>query len=248
MTGFECPSSSLERLTGQCSGIALLGTLDALVLGNQLGLAEDGITAQPNEVGLFVSWGATGSIEGNTASGNILAGAWVESDAATPVDVLFAGNRLGVDAGGTRADPQRRRHRDRGSGRALGQAGGLAANLISGNAESGVNVLSGPVTIANNIIGLDATGQTAIPNGTAGILVQDPGESPWVTVGGIAPGERNVIAGNGGPGVWVATYGPEDPVSDPRRRDPRQPRAGHRPDAASQLLDAAWRRDAQRHL
>ena len=50
--------------------------------------------------------------------------------------------------------------------------------------------------IAGNFIGTDASGTTAVPNGT-GIF----GTSPGNTIGGITPADRNLISGNTGNGI-----------------------------------------------
>ena len=80
-------------------------------------------------------------------------------------------------------------------------------NVISGNGpdnpESGYYGvrISGATSTGNrvlgNYIGTDASGAVALPNSTAGVLIQG---APGNLVGGDTPGARNVIAGNGGPG------------------------------------------------
>ena len=86
------------------------------------------------------------------------------------------------------------------------QVGGVQPwqrNLLSGNA-CGV-MASGPAIIEGNLIGTDASGTIAIPNGTAGnwpgVII---GARQDVRVGGIDPAARNVISGNQpwGIGIW----------------------------------------------
>lgn len=71
-----------------------------------------------------------------------------------------------------------------------------AGNLISGNASVGI-VLSDPGTdgtvIQGNRIGVDATGSVALPNHSDGIYISG---SQLTTIGGTAPGARNIISGN----------------------------------------------------
>jgi hypothetical protein len=64
-------------------------------------------------------------------------------------------------------------------------------NLISGNGESGVNVLGSHNTVSGNYIGTDANG--AEPSGNDnGVSVS----GSYNVIGGDAPGERNLISGN----------------------------------------------------
>ncbi len=80
-----------------------------------------------------------------------------------------------------------------------------AGNVISGNSSlggisnDGIFIVNRPgdLTIQGNLIGLDATGTTALPNGVSGIHFQDatPGSSALL-IGGTAFGARNVIFNN----------------------------------------------------
>ena len=78
-------------------------------------------------------------------------------------------------------------------------------NVISGNSSlgginnDGIFIVNRPgdLTIQGNLIGLDATGTTALPNGVSGINFQDPVPgSSTLLVGGTASGARNVIFNN----------------------------------------------------
>lgn len=76
---------------------------------------------------------------------------------------------------------------------------GEPPNVISGNRLHGIhlNRLSSKNTIANNFIGLDPTGQTAVPNAMHGILVQGADN----LFGDFGTGPDNYIAGNGASGM-----------------------------------------------
>ncbi|MEJ2861551.1 hypothetical protein [Actinomycetospora flava] len=69
---------------------------------------------------------------------------------------------------------------------------GFTGTVATGNG-AGVKVESDGNTIAGNVLGLDADGETAAPNRTAGVLVTGQGN----TVGGGAAADRNVVSGNG---------------------------------------------------
>jgi hypothetical protein len=97
------------------------------------------------------------------------------------------------------------------------QVGGLLPwqrNLLSGNGGAGV-LTGGSATIAGNLIGTDASGTQAIPNGVAsnwgGIII---GTRSNVHIGGAETAARNVISGNRavGIGIW-ASFGTGAPIS-----------------------------------
>jgi hypothetical protein len=114
------------------------------------------------------------------------------------------GNRIqgcyiGLDAAGTTA---------LGNAAGIGMFGAATRNLIGGTAAAERNVISGNGTpgisdsaggnrIINNYIGLNAAGDAALGNLWNGIYVAAPDD----TIGGKSSSERNVISGNGYPGV-----------------------------------------------
>lgn len=93
------------------------------------------------------------------------------------------------------------------SGFTAAQVGGTLPwqrNLLSGNGGAGV-LANGPATIEGNLIGTDASGTLAIPNGVGanwgGIIL---GSRAGVHIGGADAAARNVISGNQplGIGLW----------------------------------------------
>ncbi len=87
-----------------------------------------------------------------------------------------------------------------------GNTGGLLIrrNVVSGNAQVGMTIGSGGDTlyggvVQGNWIGTDVTGTLDLGNPFAGVEIQGRN----VAVGGVGPGEANVIAFNGGAGVLV---------------------------------------------
>ena len=87
---------------------------------------------------------------------------------------------------------------------------GAAGNLIEGNLSSGnegQGILLGDPgsaynSVVGNIVGLDATGTTALENAMDGIYV---GHSPpgFNRVGGTLSEDRNIVSGNRGAGILV---------------------------------------------
>lgn len=83
----------------------------------------------------------------------------------------------------------------------IGGASATARNLISANANSGILIQGATTasnTIANNWIGTDATGQAALPNAFAGVMISAGASSN--TVGGA--GRGNLISGNNS-GIYI---------------------------------------------
>jgi CSLREA domain-containing protein len=123
----------------------------------------------------------------------------------------IVGNFIGTDAGGSYFAPA---IADSGNGVELSQGasrnriGGTSPadrNVISGNAKNGVASFNGGSDknlIIGNLIGLAPAGDRKLPNFSHGIDVN--ANSANNQIGGSSPGERNVIAGNGGEGVEVS--------------------------------------------
>ena len=88
----------------------------------------------------------------------------------------------------------------------VGGAG--VGNVISGNGGVGVDLANAGTTsnvIKGNLIGLNAAGTAAVPNGGGGIRLD--GGTANNTIGGAAAADRNFISGNSGPGVGLYNPG-----------------------------------------
>jgi CSLREA domain-containing protein len=110
---------------------------------------------------------------------------------------VVRGNYLGLNAAGTAGIGG-------GAGLWLGKSTNttVGGNVISGNTGNGIQVdinATGAV-IRGNYFGTNAAGTAAVPNG-AGLQVYGPG----TVIGGTAPGEGNVVAGNTGDGIRLQT-------------------------------------------
>jgi hypothetical protein len=130
-------------------------------------------------------------IDGTNAVGNVVSGCYV-----------------GVNASGTAAVTNSLSPITISNGARSNTVGGTtvaARNVISGSFYQGL-VIRDPGTknnvVQGNYIGLNATGTAQLSNRWSGVAISSGAQSN--TVGGLATGARNIIAGNGNQGVLVA--------------------------------------------
>jgi CSLREA domain-containing protein len=216
-------------VTGARIGISVEGSSHFKVINTWLGVGLDG-SLEGNATGVFVGPGSNRSHIGSegVATGNVFAGNTEEGlDILGAREVAVLGNFFGVKPDGTTvaANGKDIEVSSIGAFEAAGTTIGtrvnpLAAatpvcdggcNLISGATSSGIDLEgdgafeeapASATTIAGNYIGLDATGNAAIPNASAGIHV---GRAAQTVIGGPKSGEANRI--NGGSAGVLA--GPE---------------------------------------
>ncbi len=196
-------SGNVSALVGTgFPAVYLVGSSNALIAGNIIGLAADGVTALTNDYGISVSGGSANTIGGTTSaahnvvSGSRFSGISLYNNASAN---LVIGNFVGTDASGML---------DRGnsfngiilkngaSNNTIGGTDPGAGNLISGNDGDGAQ-LNGATTTDNlvqgNLIGTDISGISPIGNSGAGVNIIS---APANTIGGPVAGARNVISGN----------------------------------------------------
>jgi titin len=189
-----------------------------LVQGNMVGTNASGTAAVGNiSVGIWVQDGAGNSIGGtalgarNLVSGNTSAGVLIaEVNAVPTTGNLVQGNFIGTNESGSSAVPNSL------SGVIIGAneniVGGIesARNIISGNGENGVfivtrgNQMLPPAEgnqVLNNYIGTDVTGSVALGNGFNGVTVQDSRNN---VIGGADDGAGNLISANTFNGIVVS--------------------------------------------
>jgi hypothetical protein len=150
-------------------------------------------------IGGFVADGI--SIECSAGgTGHVVEGCFVGTDATGTVARPNGGNAVSIAAA---------------SGNRVGGTAPAARNVLSSNGRGGVGIGTGGTgqpsvnnVIQGNLIGTDATGTVAMPNGTAfpgqlGGVVLSPnqGSMAGTLVGGTTPAARNVISGNVGAGI-----------------------------------------------
>src|SRR5262249_26459646 len=89
------------------------------------------------------------------------------------------------------------------SGNTVGGTSAAARNLISGNADAGINFGALPGednnVIQGNLIGTNAAGTAAVANGTGVAILED--RTSNATIGGSVAGSGNVISGNTTQGI-----------------------------------------------
>jgi len=193
-------------------GVAISASPNAVVAslnvveGNLIGTNAGGTAALANvENGVVINAGATNNTIGGTVTGdrNVISG----NDGAGVAfaggsDNTIAGNYIGTNAAGNGAlgNGDDGIRFDDGTNNTIGGTLTGSFNLISGNSNDGIYVHGSVGTeIAGNQIGTDASGQTAIGNGT-GIFL-DNGTS--TSIGGTSAGAGNVISGNVNAGIEV---------------------------------------------
>jgi titin len=172
-------------------GLEMRGRLNRVV-GNRIGTDAAGTQALGNRWGVYFLSGTVGqdTIGGTTpADRNLISGNGIGVYLGGQSD-LIEGNYIGTDLTGTLA---------LGNGSGVYTAGGASGNTIGGTAAGAGNVIAGNVDgldfyggglVEGNLIGLNAAGTAALPNGT-GVYVPSA-----ATIGGSVPGAGNVISGN----------------------------------------------------
>lgn len=165
-----------------------------VALGNVNGVVVDGVS------GVNIGGQATGTGAGNLISGNKLNGILIVNGASY---IEVERNYIGTSAGGSSA---------------LGNGTGISIkdssnsfvhdNLISGNVGVGVAIGGSSATLNGlewNVIGTDHSRTAALGNGSHGVLIEGASNN---YIGGfnLAAGSfSNLIAFNGGAGVFIAS-------------------------------------------
>lgn len=184
--------------------------INNVISSNYIGTDVTGLAALPNtDDGVQIDHAVDNVVGGNTPgernliSGNGDDGVQILNQADQ--GNVVSGNYIGVDATGTTALPNGDDGVDllASEGNLIGGTMPGERNIISGNSEDGIliSVSHAPANIVTgNYIGVDVTGEMAMPNQQAGINISDTSASQ---VGGDTAAERNVISGNGDVGVRI---------------------------------------------
>ena len=204
-------------------GISLknAGTSGVTVEGNDIGTDPSGTVAMANGIGVSIAGAMANTIGGlvavarNVISGNTTDGIQITSSPPGPAIGPAAslnvveGNYIGTNAAGNGVLAN--------GGDGVNINGGATSNTIGGDVAAAQNVISGNTTagvaiaglgtsretVAGNLIGTDASGQTALANGIGVSIVGTTGN----TIGGLVSAARNVISGNAADGVVISGGG-----------------------------------------
>lgn len=196
---------------GGGDGIHLLNKANsASIVNNLVGIDSVGAAVGNTGAGIRVEGGVgteiTGLVIGGSASnaGNVISGNGLSGIVlADTNNALIAGNRIGTNLAGLAAVANGGFGIDiaRGMGAAVGGTTAMAANVVSGNARTGIHFNGGTShSVLGNRIGTNPTATSAIGNQEHGIEIDGSAE---VTIGGTAVGSANTIAGNIDDGIRV---------------------------------------------
>ncbi len=189
-------------------GIEIVQADGNQLLGNTIGLDRSGSAALENaDSGVRIDDSANTTVGGvaiearNVISGNGKHGIELRNTGTTGTQIL--GNYVGTDVSGTFAIGNARNgiRIDKAPVNAVGSVDG--GNLISGNAEVGLEIRkieSSDNQVIGNLIGTDASGMASLGNGLDGILIDS---APNNVIGRGGTGEKNTIAGNGENGIQI---------------------------------------------
>jgi hypothetical protein len=163
------------------SGVVLAGGAHDNVIGGATA-GERNLISHNGDAGVEILDSGTTA---NRVVGNYIG---VSSDGLSAVGNGDSGVKIRMDA----------------SGNMVGGSTADERNIISGNRSDGVWIRGGGVnsnTVTGNYIGVDVTGMHALGNKAQGIFVGNG--AAFNQIGGRAPGQRNVISGNGKAGVQI---------------------------------------------
>ncbi len=196
------------------SGIAVIGTGEVgtqgiRIQGNYIGTDATGnLTFGNARHGIYVRHSPRNVIGGtvpgarNIISANTLPGILIDSSGST--SNIIQGNYIGTRPNGTFALPNSKGIvLNEAPGNLIGGTPPGARNLITGNSGVGIEISGAGATgnkVQGNYIGTDPSGQPGARNLGHGILVNASQD----TIGGLAESDGNLIAYNGGAGVFIA--------------------------------------------
>ena len=196
-----------NRIGTNAAGTGAVGNGTAGTSGTGFGIELNG--------GVYdVTVGGASAASRNLISGNLADGIRVELDAGT---AAVRGNYIGTNAAGTAALPNANDGVNvRSGGNTIGGDAAGQGNLLSGNADDGIEFNGAGATgnvVQGNLIGTDASGLARLGNGSDGIEIEGADGN---TIGTAGAG-GNVVSGNTSDGIEVVprllTGSPADPAT-----------------------------------
>jgi len=198
-------------------GVSIGGT-NNLIQGNFFGTDASGTQALGNETGIAVS-GDNNLIGGTFPEArNLISGNGIADNRGYGIalgggpDNKIEGNYIGTDVTGTKPIPNHIGIGLGGSGNSIGGLEPGSGNLVSGNSDQGIYLISqigsteGNV-IQGNYIGTDYAGTVALGNGDGVEFRLDASRLSNNTIGGTTPAARNLISGNRNRGIYLYDLG-----------------------------------------
>ncbi len=190
------------------------GTSSNVIQGNYIGVDVAGTGDLGNtDEGILIDTQATNNTVGGTAAGagNVISendSYGIQLDGVGTTGNLVQGNTIGLNQAGDAILGNAGHGVWITNGATSNTIGGTVAgakNYISGNTGSGVfmDAGAGINTVSGNTIGLGSDGLTDLGNTSHGVFTNSGNN----TIGGTTVNERNVISGNAGHGVYLATGG-----------------------------------------
>ncbi|MGB7327719.1 MAG: Ig-like domain-containing protein [Rubripirellula sp.] len=200
--GFDADASTVTGLSisgFDGDGISISDSGSHAIVGNWIGLDTTG-AASGNRFGIRIIDSADNFIDGNVVSGNQASG--VAITGIDSIGNIFVNNLIGTDSTGLTAAG------NQGAGLFLKSPGTIVGlpgqgNVISGNSGHGVAISVGADgnLIQGNLIGVDLSGENAIPNASFGISIRSANN----LIGGLSDfGQGNVLSGNTRHGIAIA--------------------------------------------
>jgi parallel beta-helix repeat protein len=187
-------SNAQNIIGGNNNGIYLTRSTDTEIENNAIGISARSTVISNRSHGISIE-NITGClVQSNTISGNQMAGISLVAATGCVITANTIGTTLNRSQALANLGPGIKIDWQSFSNR-IGAP--LLGNLISGNAQEGLWIQGSRTTIEGNTIGLNAGGQDPVPNGS-GLLL-------WAVekcqVGGLNPGQANLISGNWGSGL-----------------------------------------------
>jgi parallel beta-helix repeat protein len=185
-------------------GIVGTDTLSNIIQGNYIGTDARGTAPLANTWGgISIIGGSYNQVKDNLISGN---NDGVNLD-NTSMHNVISSNYIGTDISGTAKIGNRHGIAIGGPHNTIGGNHSDQGNLISGNEHAGISLSNGAYdnVIMGNLIGTDASGTAALGNEGVGIRLFRGGGVYRNRIGGVTSGERNIISGNSGNGIWIET-------------------------------------------
>ncbi len=204
--GFDTQTAELGNVISAngTSGVHISSTHQNKIINNVIGLAVDGSTVRGNVThGVRIIGGTNNELLGrNIIAGNLQNGVLISGTSATGNKVY--GAYIGTNRDGTaaRANGMRGVLVQNAQNNYIGGVLVGQGNVISGNGTDGVGLIGADAKfnkVYSNTIGLNAAGDTALPNGANGVEIT--GSSNEIGAAGI--NVSNVISGNTNNGILI---------------------------------------------